>query len=189
MDSPNSIRRQQLLREAEGYLDLLMVFADQWSLHPEPRDRLASRTLQTLTGLDQSSDFGGYAEYLRGQAYRVMERHREAVDHLLKAAEQEPANIHVHLALGWCYKRISRLDLAIQSLEEGLAIDPDQGIIHYNLACYWSLAQNARLAIEYLAQSIDLDPTYRNLVQEEPDFDPIRDDPNFLALMSPTPSP
>jgi Flp pilus assembly protein TadD len=111
-----------------------------------------------------------------------MERHREAVDHLRLAAEGDPTNIHVLLALGWCYKRIRRLDLAIQSLEEGLAIDPEQGIIHYNLACYWSLANNSRLAVEYLAQSIVLDPTYRDLVVKEPDFDPIRDDPDFVAL-------
>jgi tetratricopeptide (TPR) repeat protein len=165
-----------------------MVCADQWPPRPEPRDRIALRALRVLEGLVQPSDLNGHADYLRGQAFRIMERHGEAVDHLQLAAEQDPTNIHVWLALGWCYKRISRLDLAIQSLEEGLAIDPDQGILHYNLACYWSLAHNSRLALEYLAQSIDLDPIYRKLVRTEPDFDPIRDDPDFMALASPTPS-
>ena len=41
-------RRQQLLQEAEGYLELIMVFADQWPPHPVSRDRLARRALDTL---------------------------------------------------------------------------------------------------------------------------------------------
>ena len=172
MTMSKTMRRQQLLREAEGCLDLLMVFADQWSPRKESRDRLAQRALCLLRGVDRCRDDRGHADFLRGQAWRVMERYREAVDCLREAAQRHPDNIHVHLALGWCYKRIGRLDLAIQSLEEGLVIDPDQGIIHYNLACYWSLAKNARLALDYLAQSIELDPAYRQLVAEEPDFDP-----------------
>jgi tetratricopeptide (TPR) repeat protein len=182
------MRRQRLLREAEGYLDLIMMFADQWPLRRESSDRLAVRTVRLLEGVNNSGDIRGYADYLRGQAYRVMECYREAIDHLRKAAEHDPTNVHIHLALGWCYKRTGRLDLAIQSLQEGLAIDPDQGIVHYNLACYWSLAENARQALKHLAQSMELDPTYRELVGKEPDFDPIRDDPDFVALTSPTTS-
>jgi tetratricopeptide (TPR) repeat protein len=175
-------RQQALLREAEGYLDLLMLFDDQWPPSKPSRDRLALRTLKVLEPLADAHDRHGQANYLRGQALRLMERHREAVTFLHAAAQRDPASIHIRLALGWCYKRIGRLDLAIQALEEGLRIDPDQGIIHYNLACYWSLAKNARLALQYLAQSIDLDPTYRKMVDSEPDFDPIRSDPEFVTL-------
>ena len=171
-------------------MDLLIGFKGPDLPPPEgePRDRLALRALRALEGWDHTGDLSAYVDFMRGQAFRVMERYGEAVESLRRAAEQDPTNSHVHLALGWCYKRISRLDLAIQSLEEGLAIDPDEGIIHYNLACYWSLSQNPRLAVEYLAQSIDLDPTYRDHVVEETDFDPIRDNPDFVALTSPTTS-
>lgn len=182
MADPNDLRRRQLLREAEGYLDLLMVFADQWSPRKESRDCLAVRALDVLNRLQDFESGNGHSDYLRGQALRVMERYLEALDHLRKAAKHDPRNIHIHLALGWCYKRIGRLDLAIQSLEDGLDIDSKQGIIQYNLACYWSLASNVRLALEYLARSIELDPAYRDLVDEETDFDPIRDDPGFVAL-------
>ena len=72
--------------------------------------------------------------------------------------------------------------MAIQALEEAITIDPDAAIIHYNLACYWSLAENAKLAVEYLAEAFSIDSNYRDLVGDETDFDPIRQDPEFRAL-------
>ena len=95
-----------------------------------------------------------------------------------------PDNFHTWLALGWCNKRIGRLDLAIQSLEEALLVAPDQAIIHYNLACYWSLVNNSKLALRYLTQAFEIDPGFRDLVAGETDFDPIRDHPGFLELTS-----
>ncbi|HEY2413907.1 MAG TPA: hypothetical protein VGI40_16770, partial [Pirellulaceae bacterium] len=55
-------------------------------------------------------------------------------------------------------------------------------IVHYNLACYWSLAGNVKLAVAYLSQAFDLEPEYRDLVQHEADFDAIRNHPHFQAL-------
>jgi tetratricopeptide (TPR) repeat protein len=178
------IKRQQLLREAEGYLDLVTSCADELSLQSTLRDRLAQRALTILEsiqaeGLDQEELF-----YLRGQAYRVMDRHDEAIPWLEEATEIDPKNIHTWLALGWCQKRSGRLDLAIQSLEAALSVAPDHAIIYYNLACYWSLANNPKLAIAYLTQAFDLDPSYRDLVDNETDFDTLRDHPSFRELTS-----
>jgi tetratricopeptide (TPR) repeat protein len=182
VNNVESIRRKQLIREAEGYLDLITVFSDQWPPPRSIRDRLARRAVSALDRLVGTGYQGEHVNYLRGQAMRVMERYDDALGPLHLAADYNPNNIHVHLALGWCYKRIGRLDLAIQSLEDAMAVDPDQGIIHFNLACYWSLAKNVRLALRYLAQSFDLDPNYRDMVSDEKDFDPIREDPDFVAL-------
>ena len=61
--------------------------------------------------------------------------------------------------------------------------DQQEAIVHYNLACYWSLAGDADRALQYLSQSFDIDPRYRDLVADESDFDPIRDLPDFQALV------
>ena len=100
------------------------------------------------------------------------------------AASLDTENLNIWLSLGWCYKRLSRLDLAIQSLEEALSIAPDDAIIYYNLACYWSLANNVKLALAYLTRAFDIDPTFRDLVPNETDFDPIRAHPGFLEVTS-----
>jgi tetratricopeptide (TPR) repeat protein len=184
MSDPNRIRRQQILREAEGYLDLITVFGDRMPCRPDVRNLLAQRVIETLDRIDNPGGLKAHILFLRGQSLRAMERYVEAVPLLREAAEYEPQNIHIRLALAWCYKRCRRLDLAIQTLEEALEADPSIAIIHYNLACYWSLAGNVKLAVAYLAQAFDLEPDYRDLVVSEADFDPIRNHPHFQALTS-----
>lgn len=176
------IRRKQLLTEAEGYLDLVTVFADKWTPSQAVRDPILNRALEALKELETSGMSPGRVRYLKGQALSSMERYEDAITPLVEAADIDNENIHIWLALGWCYKRIGRLDLAIESLEEALAIDPDEAIIHYNLACYWSLAKNSQLAIAYLASALDVDPNFRDLISGEADFDNVRHHPDFLTL-------
>lgn len=186
MSGHERVRRQQLLREAEGYLELTTVFADQWCLRPDIRDQLSLRALDSLDRLGKEYQAQTTALYLRGEAFRIMERYDEAVDFLSAAAQKEP-NAHVSLALGWCYKRTGRLDLAIQSLEEALDSDESKeqhGILSYNLACYWSLANNVGLTLAYLAKAIELDVNFRDMVTDEADFDPVRKHPEFAAMTS-----
>jgi tetratricopeptide (TPR) repeat protein len=184
MNDPSRIRRQQILREAEGYLDMITVFGDRMPCRPDARDQLARRVLKTLDRVENPGGLKAHVLFLRGQALRAMENFIDAVPLLREAAEIEPQNIHIRLSLGWCYKRCRRLDLAIQSLEEALESDASQAIVHYNLACYWSLAGNVKLSVAYLSQAFDLEPEYRDLVLREADFDPIRNHPHFQALTS-----
>lgn len=184
MSDPLRIRRQQILREAEGYLDLITVFGDRMPCRPDTRDRLARRVQETLDRIENPGGLKAHVLFLRGQAMRAMERYVEAVPLLAEAAELESQNVHIRLSLAWCYKRCRRLDMAIQALEEALEADPSFAIVHYNLACYWSLAGNVKLAVNYLSQAFELEPEYRELVARERDFDPIREHPHFQALTS-----
>ena len=182
MGKQRQILKQQSIREAEGYLELLHLSAS--FLRPEPRGRdvLAQRAIAALNRVGDFGTWSSHALFLRGQSLRMMERYSEAVGPLKSAAELERDNISIWLSLGWCYKRSGRLDLAIESLEEGLAVAPEQGILYYNLACYWSLAKHVQHAVAYLSRAFDLDPNYRDMVPREADFDPIRQDPHFQAI-------
>jgi tetratricopeptide (TPR) repeat protein len=184
MSDPNRLRRQQILREAEGYLELLTVFGDRMPCKPDVRDVLAGRVLSTLDRVENPGGMKSRVLFLRGQALRTMDRFVEAVPLLREAAEYEPQDIHIRLSLAWCYKRCRRLDLAIQALEEALEADSTKAILQYNLACYWSLAGNVKLAVRYLSQALDIEPEYRDHIAGEHDFDPIRNHPHFLALAS-----
>ncbi|MFT5526923.1 MAG: Flp pilus assembly protein TadD [Pirellulaceae bacterium] len=178
-------RRMQIMQEVEGYLDLLLVFCDQYVLDQKVTRRLANRALKTLHQLSSEEiQQRSQALFLEGQCHRCLEEYHRAAESFRAATDLEPENVHIWLALGWCHKRNQRLDLAIEALEEALHADPNEAIIHYNLACYWSLANNVRTAVQYLAQSFEIDPNYRELVLDERDFDPIRNTLEFQTLTS-----
>lgn len=162
----NRVRIQRTLREAEGYLELNMP----------------QTALDLLARVNDPGTFRGQKLYLTGEALRSLARHAEAIAALEEAADLLPSNIHVWLALGWCRKRIGRLDLAIGALERAEEVSPEEAIVHYNLACYWSLAGKKQRSLAYLSRAISLDSNYRDLLVDEPDFDPIRSDPEFRAL-------
>jgi len=176
------VRRKQVLREAEGYLELVIAGQELGSLPKGLRDEACLLALDSLAHTRFSGATLPQALLLEGQALKLMERYRDALDPLERSADLAPDNLHVWLALGWCHKRTGRLDLGIQSLESALELDGDDAIVPYNLACYWSLTGNRKLALAYLAQALELDPQYRDMVPAESDFDPIRDDPEFQTL-------
>lgn len=167
MSSLDRIRRQQLVIQAEGYLELGM----------------AAHALAVLERCGDDDLLPEHALYLKGQSLRELGRHREALEPLARSAQANPDNVGTWLALGWCYKRTGKLDRAIESLEEALAVEPNDALVHYNLACYWSLVQNKRQALSYLSRALDLEDNYRNLISAESDFDSIRNDPAFRALV------
>lgn len=168
MTPANRIRRRKIEREAEGYLEL----------------GLPRQALGTLARLGDPTCFDLRALYLWGEALRSMGRYEEALVPLGQAAEIDPENIQVWLALGWCYKRTGRLELAIDAIESAMAVAPDEALLHYNLACYCSLAGNKERAIQALARSLEIEPAYRERIDSETDFDPLRSDPDFQAVCS-----
>jgi Flp pilus assembly protein TadD len=162
------IRTQRILSEAEGYLELHM-----------PQQSLA-----VLDRLGEQGTSRGQMLYLRGEAMRMMRRYREALTLLEEAADLCPSNVQIWLALGWCYKRSGQFVLAVEAMEKAVDVQPHLPLLHYNLACYLSLAGEKRRALRSLAHTLDLDDSFRFKIIDEPDFDPLRSDPEFLSLTS-----
>lgn len=160
-------RVRRLLDEAEGYLML----------------DLPRRSLQILSSRPDWSTMQFEASFLKGESLRCLDRFREALKPLEVAASLRPGDTRVALALGWCYKRTNRLAQAIDSLERALRENSEQPLLHYNLACYWSLAGNSPKALDALAAALDLDPELRSLIAEEQDFDQLRGNPEFDRLV------
>ena len=158
----------KLQHQAEGYLELGM----------------SQQALDVLNRLGDSDDGDAdlHALYLQGEALRGLGRYGEALAALGRVTKAEPENVHAWLAVGWCHKRSGRLDLAIDALEAARAADPEEPLIHYNLACYWTLAGGKRQALGYLERALALDASYRGLIDGETDFDALRSDPDFQAV-------
>jgi tetratricopeptide (TPR) repeat protein len=161
------------LMEAEGYLTL----------------NLPHLALEVLQSRADWATMQFEACFLTGEAFRMLERYRDALRPLEIAAGLRPNDLDVALAQGWCYKRTHRLAQAIDALERAERHHPRVAMVRYNLACYWSLAGNARRALAKLAEALKIEPERRADLAEEPDFDPIRGLPEFGQLLRPDPTP
>jgi len=75
----------------------------------------------------------------------------------------------------------------VQGLEFGgsnsHAIKPDHDDAHYTKACYYELQDNYEGSIDSLQRAIELDASYRELAKTDTDFDGIRDNEQFQALV------
>ena len=68
-------------------------------------------------------------------------------------------------------------------MEEALAERPEHAGNLYNLACFEALAGRHDAALEHLRRSIELDAQYREYASDDEDFAPVRDDPEFQAIV------
>jgi tetratricopeptide (TPR) repeat protein len=60
---------------------------------------------------------------------------------------------------------------------------PHYGGLLYNLACCESLAGRTADAVDHLGRAIDRSDRFRSYAKDDPDFDPIRDEPRFKELI------
>ena len=81
-------------------------------------------------------------------------------------------------------KKLGRNEEAIASYDRALQIKPDLHEAWYNKACAYSLQNNIELALENLQKAIQINPEkYRELAKTDSDFENIRHDPRFQALI------
>ena len=166
MSGSNSERIRERLDEAEGFLDL----------------DLPQHSLRILESRAEWPGLQFEACLLKGEALRRLNRHREAIHSLETAYSLCPGDSRVALALAWCYKRTNKLAQAIDALEHARRSHPESALLHYNLACYWSLAGNHGKALSELRTALDLEPDLRNLLADEQDFHLLRGTPEFERL-------
>jgi tetratricopeptide (TPR) repeat protein len=73
---------------------------------------------------------------------------------------------------------------ALRVLEEGLEERPGAGIGLYNLACVESLLGRTDAAVTHLKQAIARDERFFEQARGDADFDSLRKDERFAALVS-----
>jgi tetratricopeptide (TPR) repeat protein len=167
MDERASRHRLRLLAEAEGYTALGMY----------------AHALDSLDGIQDSEGVVFEVNFRRGDVLRHLEHHDEALVAFHRAFEENPDNVDLLMAMAWCYKRTNQLPRAITSMEQAYRIAPKEPVILYNLSCYWSLAGNKAQCLSWLGRALRMDKGYRQLIDDETDFDPLRHDPDFQMLL------
>lgn len=79
--------------------------------------------------------------------------------------------------------RVVKMYQTMTGLLSDLDDSPDwQGTIRYNLACSYSLAGDTEKAIRELGEALKMNPALVEWSQQDPDFEPIREDAGYKAL-------
>ena len=120
----DDLRQQQRLRAAEGYLDLVMVFADRWSLKKDIRDQVGqTRVERTCPRLISAETPAGHVRYLQGTSVachgKLHGRHR-ATQGLRSNGNRTIFTFTWHSP--GATSESADLDLAIQALEEAMSL-------------------------------------------------------------------
>jgi len=161
-------RANRYLREAEGYLEL----------------GLLDPALERIAAVESTAYLPYECAVLHGSVLREKEHFAEAIPCFERALHCKVGDIMATMGLGWCQKRVGRVDLSVQAYNEALKKHPAEGILHYNLACYLSLASRPSEALEALTRALRLDANFRRLAHEETDFDALRELPAFKELVA-----
>jgi tetratricopeptide (TPR) repeat protein len=120
----------------------------------------------------------------RGNALRNLGQVEEAISSYDQALKFKPDLHQAWNNRGYALLNLERLEEAISSYDQALKFQSDSPKAFYNKACCYALQGNLEQAIENLQQAIHLSPDkYREIAKTDSDFDSIRDDERFQALI------
>ena len=80
-------------------------------------------------------------------------------------------------------KRLGRIDEAKKEMQKGTEQNPDDPIIVYNAACFYSLLDDKKAAVENLKKAIEIGFENYNYVKHDPDLACLQNEPDFIELM------
>jgi len=151
------------------------------------------RGLQAL----QRRDFAAAADSLR----TVIERYpdeRELLERArlyLKVCERElePKEPAPKTAAEWVYAATVSLNAgdeaaALRHLQRALGEDARHDHAHYMMAVVSARRNDTAGSLDHLRQAISLNPENRSLARQDPELDPLRDDPAFKSTLDTPPA-
>ena len=85
-------------------------------------------------------------------------------------------------ATAWC--QLGDRERALDWARRASAVDPDESITLYNVACVYALLGQTEEAIDTLARAVAQGYTYKEWIQNDSDFKSLHDHPRFQALLA-----
>lgn len=104
------------------------------------------------------------------------------------AAAPEPQNAEERYYRGVVELNLGRYDDAVRLLTAAMQDHPTSPDYLYARASAYSMKGNPEAAVGDLRQAIQFNPRLRFQAVNDPDFEPIREEPAFIDIIEPTPS-
>ena len=122
--------------------------------------------------LNFGSDLRPFAYINLGDIYRQQGKVEEALAKFQQEMQVEIAlsiaPIWVNECQGMIYLTQGKLNDAGTEFRQVIELDPNNTMVHYNLACVYSLKNELKLAVESLQKAIKLDKSYIELSKKRP---------------------
>lgn len=137
------------------------------------------KVLTTTTTRDDSS----WAFYNWGVALSQLNKHNEAIVKYQMAMKLKPNSAEVYVSWGLSLAALKKYELAAEKFKKAVEINPKFDEAYYNLAKVQASLGQKNEAIINLKKAIDLDKMWKQEAKTDPDFDNIRNDPEFKKLV------
>lgn len=94
-----------------------------------------------------------------------------------------PDYLEVVGLLGGLYTRVGRITDGLKMDRKLVRLDPENPTAHYNLACSLALCRKRPDALRSLRKALALGYDDLDWMQQDPDLDILKNDPEFLQLL------
>jgi serine/threonine protein kinase/Tfp pilus assembly protein PilF len=136
-----------------------------------PEDYQAQHFLaQTLSAAGRTDE----ADAARRREVRLLEQHLEL----------NPEDPRACILGAVAYGMLGETDKSVDLASRAMAIDPEDPMLLYNVACNYSVLQRYDDALNALERAVEKGWGDRAWIEHDSDFDPLRSNPKFQAIVS-----
>ena len=127
---------------------------------------------------------GSQALKMLGRTTEATESNLDGIRRAERQLELDPVNIRA-LSLGsGALFEVGQPDRAEQWIKRALEIDPDDGGVLANAACFFAKANRVDEALDVLEKTVAKGWGTRDWIEHDPDYDPLRSHPRFQAMLA-----
>jgi len=113
----------------------------------------------------------------------MKEANQRAIELVRKHLELYPDDARAYYLGAITLSQEGEVDEALKWTEKAVSIEPNETKVLYNAACIYSLLGEVDMALDYFEKAVDSGYASREWIENDSDFDSIRDHPRFKKIL------
>ncbi len=142
------------------------------------------KAIEYLNNALQLEPYFALAYNSRGIAYKNLRQYQRAIKDFNEAIRLKQDVALFYNNRGLSYTSLREYQLAIKDYNEAIRLKPDYAIAYYNKACLFALQKDATQSCSSLRLAIETGFNYWKHIQEDKDFDNIRNTACFIDILN-----
>ncbi len=111
------------------------------------------------------------------------EANSRAVEVFKKHLELNPDDSRALTLGAYAFFKSNDEETAVELMERSVSLDPEETMVLYNAACFYSILGKVEEALDYFEKAIDSGFASREWIENDSDLDLIRNHPRFQTIM------